>query len=298
MDLIIVGSLGLDDIITPFGKATSNLGGSTAYASLAASFFIKPGIVSIVGNDMPRKNLQVLKKRGIDLEGLSFGKKTFRWSGFYEYDMNEAKTLKTELNSITQFNPILPNNYRNADYVLLGNIDPEQQLKVLKQTKKEAFVLIDSMNFWIENKKAKLLQAIKKANLVLLNDSEARQLSDTPNLVKSAKQILNLGVDYVVIKKGEHGALLFTNDDHFSAAGYPLENAKDPTGAGDCFAGGLIGFLAKERKTDLPTIKKGIVYGSAIASFCTEKFGVENLIKINLDDIKERYEIFRKIREF
>lgn len=297
-DLVIIGSIGLDDIKTPFGKVSSVLGGSIVYASLAASYFSKPGIVGIVGRDMPKNYLKILERKEIDLTGLSFGRKTFRWSGFYEYDMNEAKTLKTQLNSFAHFKPILPTEYLNARYILLGNIDPELQLKVLNQAINNPFVLIDSMNFWIEHKKEALLKVIKKSDLVLLNDGEARQLFETPNLVKAAKKLLDLGPAYVVIKKGEHGALLFSQDNHFSAPGYPLEEVKDPTGAGDSFAGGLIGYLSKSDKIEELTIRKGIIYGSAIASFCAEGLGIENLKNIKLKDIEERYEIFRKIREF
>jgi len=296
INLVIVGSIGLDDIKTPFGKISSTLGGSAVYSALSASFFEKPGVVGIVGRDMPQEELKALKN--IDLSGISKGEKTFRWEGKYEYDMNEAKTLKTELNCLSNFNPRLPNSYKNAKYLLLANIDPDSQIKALNQLKNEPFVILDSMNFWIKNKKEKLVSAIKKSDLVLLNDGEARQLFNTPNLIKAGRKLLELGPQYAVIKKGEHGALLFSYDSFFSAPGYPLEELKDPTGAGDSFAGGLIGYLAKHNKTDEKTIRQGIIFGSAIASFCAEALSTKALLKIKISDIKERYEVFQKIREF
>lgn len=295
-DTVICGTIGLDDIKTPFGIKKATLGGSAVYSSFASSFFKKPGIVSIAGKDLSKENLALLSR--IDLAGLSFGKKTFRWQGLYEYDMNEAKTLKTELNSLAGFSPNLPLSYKKARFLLLANIDPEIQLKILEQINSKALVLIDSMNFWIENKKEALISAIKKADIVLFNDAEAREFFNTPNLIKAGRELLNLGPEYAIIKKGEHGALLFSYDRFFSAPGYPLEVLKDPTGAGDSFAGGLIGYLSCSDKINEAQIRKGIIYGSVIASFCTEGLGLENLIKIKLKDIKERYEVMRQIREF
>jgi len=297
-DLVICGTIGLDDIETPFGKVKSTLGGSGIYASLAASFFIKPGLVSIVGKDFPDEHLQTLKSRKINLDGVSKGQKTFRWSGFYEFDMNEAKTKKTELNSLKNFKPILPAHYKTAKYLFLANIDPELQLSIIEQASKKALILIDTMNYWIENKKPQLLKVIKQADIVLLNDAEARELFKTPSLILAAQKTLQLGAKYVIIKKGEHGALLFSQKSHFSAPGYPCENLKDPTGAGDSFAGGLIGYLSKRGQIDEPTIRKGVIFGSAIASYCAEDFGTLYRDKINFKDIKERYGIFREIRRF
>lgn len=297
-NLVICGTIGIDSIETPFGKKETILGGSGTYASYAASYFTKPGLVSIVGKDLPENYFNDLKSKKVDLEGLSYGKKTFRWSGFYEYDMNEAQTLKTQLNALEEFKPSLPESYRKAKYLFLANIDPSLQLDILKKLPKRVFTLIDTMNFWIENKKRELLKVLKLANVVLFNDAEARQLFDTPNLVCAANAALKLGPKYVIIKKGEHGALLFTKKSHFSAPGYPLELVKDPTGAGDSFAGGLIGYLSKCGKTDEKAIRKGVVYGSAIASFCAENFGTSYRDKIDLKNIRERYKKFKEIRKF
>jgi len=297
-DLVICGTIGLDDIETPFGKVKSALGGSGTYASLAASFFTKPGLVSIIGKDFPDEHLQTFKSKKINLDGVATGKKTFRWSGFYEFDMNEAKTLKTEINSLANFKPILPSHYKAAKFLFLANIDPKMQLSIISQASKKSFILIDTMNYWIENKKAQLLKVIKRADIVLLNDAEARELFKTPSLLTAAKKTLHLGAKYVIIKKGEHGALLFSQQSHFSAPGYPCENLKDPTGAGDSFAGGLIGYLSKKNKTDEPAIRKGVIFGSAIASFCAEDFGTLYREKMSLNHIKERYNAFKEIRKF
>lgn len=297
-NLIIVGTIGLDTIETPFGKEKDVLGGSGAYAASAASFFSQPGLCSIVGEDLDEEHLERLSRYRIDLEGIAKGKKNFRWSGFYEYDMNEAKTRKTELNVLAHFQAELPSSYRKARYVFLANIDPRTQQKVLGQLKSRAFVLVDTMNLWIANRPRELKKVLKQADLVLLNDGEARMLFDTPSLVLAAKKTLALGPKYVVIKKGEHGALLFSRSTHFSAPGYPLEQVKDPTGAGDSFAGGLIGYLAKVDRVDEASIRKGIIYGSTIASFCAEDFGLKYRDKIDLAKIKSRYKAFQDIRKF
>ena len=234
---IIIGTLGLDDVKTPFGDMKAILGGSAVYASHAASFFTNPGVVSIAGEDFPEEHKNLLTNRNIDIEGIEFKGKTFKWAGEYEYDMNEAKTLNTELNSLTEFSAELPDNYKGAEYILLGNIDPELQLKVIEQLSQPKLIAMDTMNFWISGKKDKLIEVIKKIDLLLINDGEARQLFETVNLLKAANEALKLGPKYVIIKKGEHGALLFTHSSHFNAPGYPLEVLKDPTGCGDSFAG-------------------------------------------------------------
>lgn len=297
IDLVVCGSIGLDDIKTPFGSVKSVPGGSAIYASLAASCFAGPAIVSVVGKDFSRSYLNRLKKKGIDLEGLSTAQKTFRWKGYYEFDMNEAKTLKTELNSLARYNPTVPESYKDVKFLFLSNIDPEVQIKVAQKCQK-AFVVLDTMNFWIQSAKLKLTQAIKMADLVVLNDAEARQYTKEVNLVKAAKKILKMGPKYVVIKKGEHGALLFSDGKHFSAPGYPLETAKDPTGAGDSFAGALTGYLASRGKTDEKTMRKAVIYASAVASYTTEDFSINKLITLNKNKIEERYGIFQEIRRF
>ncbi|MBI2176719.1 sugar kinase [Candidatus Woesearchaeota archaeon] len=307
-NLVIVGSLALDTVKTPFGQVRDALGGAATYASYSASFFTKPatattgvvGVVGVVGNDFPKQHLQLLQQRGIDTSGVSVDKtgNTFRWEGCYEYDMNEAKTVMTELGVFANFRPQLPDSYKSAEYVFLANIDPELQLKVLKQVRKPKLVLLDTMNYWIQNKKQLLLDVIKKVDVLLLNDSEARQLFETPNLVKAAATALKLGPKYIIIKKGEHGALLFSDGNHFSAPSYPLEAIKDPTGCGDSFAGALIGYLASKNSSSEKEIRKAIIYGSVVASFNAEDFSLERMKHIAAEDIEKRYEEFERIREF
>lgn len=296
MDLVIVGTIGLDDVETPFGKVSSVLGGSGVYASKAASYFVKPSLVSIVGRDLPKKDLELLS--GIDLSGVAKSDKTFRWSGFYEFDMNEAKTKKTELNALLKFDPVVPKNLCSAPFLFLGNIDPVLQLKVLTQMKNKPFVVLDTMNYWIESKAEDLMKVIKKVNAVVINEGEARQLFKTPNLIKAGRQILNLGPSFAIIKKGEHGALLFSANGFFSAPGYPLEEVKDPTGAGDSFAGGLVGYLAKTNDMTENNLRKAVIYGSVIASFCAEDFSLGYSQKVKFNDIEERYRVFEAIRRF
>ena len=298
--LVIVGSVALDTVKTPFGQVKDALGGAATYSSYAASFFSKPGIVGVVGSDFPEKHLRLLQKQGVDTSGVAVGKsgKTFRWEGYYEYDMNEAKTVKTELGVFASFKPQLPASYKDAEYVFLANIDPELQLDVLQQVRKPKLVLLDTMNYWINNKKRQLLEVVKKADILLLNDSEARQLFETPNLVKAAASALKLGPKFVIIKKGEHGALLFSDGSHFSAPGYPLEAIRDPTGCGDSFAGALIGYLAGKKSSDEKKLRKAIIYGSVVASFNAEDFSLERMKRLTKGDIEKRYKEFERIREF
>lgn len=301
-DIVIAGTIGLDDIETPFGKAKGALGGSAIYSAHAASFFAKPGIVSIAGEDFPKRYADELKKRGIGFEGVEIKGKNFRWEGFYEFDMNEAKTLRTELNSLVEFDPRLPDKYRDAKYVFLANIDPELQMKVLSQIKKPELVVMDTMNFWIEHKKEALIKMIKKSNVLVLNDAEARQLFGTVNLVKAADKALDLGPMAVIIKKGEHGALLFVRENgkrkHFSAPGYPLEIVKDPTGCGDSFGGGLIGYLAKTKDFSEKNLRKAVIYGSVIASFNAEDFSLHRQERLTWGEIERRFDEIKEMREF
>ena len=297
-DLLIIGTVALDTIETPFGKVEKALGGSAAYASFAASFFSKPAIISIIGHDFPEEYLESLKKRSVDIDGIKVQDKTFHWEGYYEYDMNEAKTRKTELNSLANFKVEVPEKYQDIRYVFLANIDPEQQLETLRQIKKPEFVVLDTMNFWISSKKESLLKVIKKVDVLLLNDGEARQLFNTASLVKAANEGLRSGPKAVIIKKGEHGALLFTKNKHFSAPSYPLENIKDPTGCGDCFGGGFIGYLAKIKDFSEQNFRKAIIYGSVIASHNAEDFSLNRLKHLTMDDIEKRYKEFQDIREF
>ena len=298
VDVAIVGSAALDTVQTPFGAAKEVLGGSAVFSSYAASYFCKPGIVAVVGSDFPQEQIELLKNRSIDVEGLKVEGKTFRWEGSYEFDMNEAKTHKTELNSFEHFEPVLPDSYKDAKYVFLANINPELQLKVLEQVIMPKLVMLDSMNLWIDIKKDALIKVIKKVDILLLNEGEARQLFDTANLIKAGEEALKLGPKYVIFKKGEHGALLFSNGNYFNAPGYPLEVIKDPTGCGDNFAGGLIGYLAKTNDISEANIRRAIVYGSVIASFNAEDHSLNRLKTVSMEDIEARYKEFEKMRDF
>ncbi len=299
IDVLIVGSIGLDSIETPFGKILNTLGGSAVYSSIASSFFAKTGIVGVIGTDFPQEHLDLMKRRGIDLKGIEKKEgKTFRWQGKYEFDLNKAETIKTELNVMQDFQPDIPEEYKQAKYVFLGNIDPETQLNILEQIKEPELVVNDTMNFWIKNKESLVKKVVKEVDIALMNDGEARQLFTTTNLVKAAKEILKLDSDYAIIKKGEHGSVMFTKNSHFSLPGYPLEDIKDPTGAGDSFAGALIGYLAKENKVNEENIRRAMVYGSILASLEAEGMGVTNMNFINQFKIKGRFEEFKRIVQF
>jgi sugar/nucleoside kinase (ribokinase family) len=297
-DPIIIGSIAFDSIETPFGKVENALGGSATYASLGAAFFSKPGVMSIVGKDFPSSNMEFLNKKGIDTEGIVIGDKTFRWEGYYEFDMNDAKTLRTELNALETYRVKVPEHYKDARYLFLANIDPELQLDVIRNVKNPKLIVMDTMNFWIEHKREELLKTIDKADILVLNDGEARQLFKTTNLVRAANSALKLNTKAVIIKKGEHGALLFTEGRHFNAPGYPLEDIKDPTGCGDVFGGALTGYLAKTDDAEEKNLRKAIIYGSILASYNGEDFGTSRLRQIREEDIKKRYKEFKDIREF
>ena len=297
VDVVIVGSVALDTIKTPFREVSEVLGGAAVYAGYAASFFAKPGIVAVAGNDFPGEHFETLAQRKVDLGGIKKEGKTFRWQGSYGYDMNQANTISTELNSFENFRPQIPEDYKKSGFVFLANINPELQLEVLDQIKKPGLVMLDTMNLWIETKKSQLLKAIRRSDLLMLNDGEARELFGTTNLVRAAGKALALGPDKVIIKKGEHGALLFTENGHFNAPGYPLEEIKDPTGCGDTFAGGLIGYLAKNGTSE-KNLRKGIIYGSVLASFNAENFSLEGMRGLSERKIQARYEEFEKMREF
>lgn len=300
IDVLIVGSIGLDEIETPFGKILNTLGGSAVYSSIASSFFAKTGIVGVIGKDFPQRHLDLMKRKGIDLSGVEKKEqgKTFRWKGKYEFDLNQAETLKTELNVMESFEPKIPDEYKKAKYVFLGNFDPDIQLNVLDQIEKPKLTVSDTMNYWITHKEGEVKEVVKAVDIALMNDSEARELFGTTNLVKAAREILKLDSDYAIIKKGEHGAVMFTDSKHFSLPGYPLEDIKDPTGAGDSFAGALIGYLAKEKEVNETTIRRAMVYGSVIASLEAEGMGVTNMDFITQFRIKERFQEFKEIVEF
>jgi len=299
MKILVVGSIALDSIETPFGKVESILGGSAVHFSCAASFFTPIGLVGVVGQDFPQEHLDFLKERGVDLKGLKIDEgETFRWKGYYEYDLNQAHTLDTRLNVFEKFHPRLPDEYRNTDFVFLANIDPELQQEVLRQVEKPKFICCDTMNFWIETKPQALMETLELVDVALMNDSEARELCKTYSLVDASRKILALGPRAVVFKKGEHGALMFTDSTHFSAPAFPLEEIKDPTGAGDSFAGGFLGYLAKTGELSESNIRKAVIYGSVMASFNVEGFGLDRLRNLTHKEIEERYEIFRKITVF
>jgi len=298
MNLVTLGTIALDTIETPFGKAENVLGGSATYFSLAARFFSDCGVISVIGRDFPGEYIEFLKSKKIDLSGLEeVDGKTFRWEGYYEYDMNQAHTLKTELNVLETFSPKIPEKYKNCEFLFLANTDPEIQLKVLNEIKPK-YSLCDTMNFWIIHKKKDVEKIFKKVNAVVINEGEARQFCETPNLIKAGRDLLKLGVEKVIIKKGEHGALFFSKDTFFSAPAYPLETIVDPTGAGDSFAGGTVGHLAKHKVFDDSSIKKSIVCGSIVASYVVEDFSANRIKKLNPEDIVNRYKKFREIVAF
>lgn len=298
--VLIVGSIGLDTLETPFGKRDDVLGGSVSYASIAASLFSPINMVGVVGQDFPSIYVDLFKSRGININGLECKEgNTFKWKGYYEYDMNQAHTLDTQLNVFADFNPVLPEEYIDSDFVFLANIHPALQLNVLDQIKSPKFTMVDTMNLWISTTKKELIEVIKRVNLVLLNEGEARQLCETPNLVAAANQILEMGPDFVIIKKGEHGALMFDKaGEIFSSPAYPLELIKDPTGAGDTFAGGFIGYLAHEGEVNSCNLRKAVIIGSALASFTAEDFSLDKLKTISFADLQERYCEFERLSSF
>ena len=301
MSLLVVGSVALDTIETPFGRADDVLGGSAAYIATAASYLYAPiRVVGVVGGDFPRKNLEFLESRAIDLEGLQLVEsgKTFRWGGRYHYDLNVRDTLFTELNVLQTFDPVVPTSYRAIRYICLGNIDPVLQRGVIEQMEKPALVVGDTMNYWIERKNKELKKTLKSINVFVINTAEARLISREPNLIRAAKIILEMGPQVVIVKKGEHGALLVTEKCIFAAPAYPLENIHDPTGAGDAFAGGFIGWIAKTDDVSGENLKRAVIYGSTLASFCVEKFSVEGLRDLSYLQIQDRYREFRELSRF
>ncbi|MBD3409854.1 MAG: sugar kinase [Ignavibacteriales bacterium] len=301
MGLLVVGTLAFDSVETPFDKADNALGGSGTFIAIAASYFSGPvKVVGVVGEDFPKEYFDILERYNADLEGVEVvkGGKTFRWAGKYHYDMNTRDTLATELNVLEQFDPKVPESWRSAKYVVLGNIDPTLQLKVLDQLDNPSFVVCDTMNFWIDGRRDELMEVIKRVDMLIINDSEARQLADEPNLVKAAGVIREMGVRSLIIKKGEHGALLFIEDVIFSAPAYPLEMINDPTGAGDSFAGGLIGYLHKTQDVSAENLKRAVIYGSSMASFCVEQFSIRGLEDLSDLRINDRFREFVRLSAF
>lgn len=302
MSLIVVGSMAFDAIETPFGKSDKIVGGAATYIAWSASNFAQPiNQISVVGGDFPQEELDALVIRGVNVEGVQIKKdeKSFFWSGKYHLDMNTRDTLDTQLNVLANFNPVVPDSYQGADFVMLGNLAPIVQLQVIEQMKtKPKLIVMDTMNFWMEIAMDDLLKTIAKVDVLLVNDSEARQLSAEYSLVKAAKKIMAMGPKYLIIKKGEHGALLFHGDNVFFAPALPLEDVFDPTGAGDTFAGGFIGHLAKTKDISFENMKTAIIVGSAMASFCVEKFGTTRLKEISKQDIDERIQQFVQLVNF
>ena len=302
MSLLVVGTMAFDAIETPFGKSDRIIGGAATYIALSASNFITPiKQISIVGGDFPQAELDFLESRGVELEGVEVKKdqKSFFWSGKYHLDMNERDTLDTQLNVLADFNPIVPESYQDCEFVMLGNLVPAIQHSVLKQMKtRPKLVVMDTMNFWMETAMPDLKEVLKHVDVLLINDSEARQLSSEYSLVKAAKAILKMGPKYLVVKKGEHGALLFHGDQVFVAPALPLEDIFDPTGAGDTFAGGFMGHIARTKDISFNNMKTAIIVGSAMASFCVEKFGTTRLKEISKEQINDRIQQFVELVNF
>jgi sugar/nucleoside kinase (ribokinase family) len=299
MSLLVVGSVALDSIETPFGSVTDTLGGSATFFSAAASLYCGVKLVGVVGSDFPLADLAFLENRGVDLAGLEQSDgESFRWSGVYSFDLNSRETLETRLGVFADFEPKIPDAFRDAEWIFLGNIDPVLQLDVLEQVRKPRFVACDTMNFWIEGKRPELLRLLKRVDLLMVNDSEARELSGDHNLLRAARWIQAHGPQMVVVKKGEHGAILFTKDFTFFAPGYPLEEVFDPTGAGDAFAGGFVGYLARAGSSEPVHLRRAMIYGSAMGSFAVEKFGVDRLIDLTAREVHERVCQFQELTAF
>ena len=302
MSLLVVGTVAFDAIETPFGKTDKIIGGAATYISLAASYFTSDiNLVSVIGSDFPEESIDHLKSRGVNVQGLQVkeGEKSFFWSGKYHNDMNTRDTLATELNVLEHFDPVLPDSYKDADFVMLGNLTPAVQLRVIEQlTSTPKLIVLDTMNFWMDIAMDDLKNVIGKIDLLTINDEEARQLSGEYSLVKAARKIIEMGPKYLVIKKGEHGALLFHGEKLFYCPALPLEEVFDPTGAGDTFAGGFIGFLAASGDISFDNMKRAVIHGSAMASFCVGKFGTEALIGLNREDVNSRVKEFAELVHF
>ncbi len=296
-DLLVVGSVALDDVETPFGRVEAGLGGSATYFSYSASFFTRVRLVATVGEDFPAEHVRLLEDRGVDLSGLEVAPgRTFRWSARYGYDLNEARTLDTQLNVFADFRPRLGPDLRRVPYLFLANIDPELQLDVLRQmAARPRLVALDTMNFWIQGKREALVRVLGEVDVVTLNDSEARQLAGEPNLIRAARAIAAMGPKTVVVKRGEYGALMVSGGAFFFAPAYPLDSVYDPTGAGDTFAGGFMGYLAAQDRSDDATVRRAVVYGAVMASFAVEDFSLRRLTRLTPAEIAERYAGFRDL---
>ncbi len=298
VSVLVVGTVAFDSIETPFGAVDQVLGGSATYIALAARYFTRPvRLVGVVGGDFPEAYVDVLRQDGVDLDGLQVepAGRTFAWKGRYHYDLNQRDTLATDLNVLESFDPVLPEAYRDSRVVCLGNLDPAIQQRVLDQVERPDLVVCDTMNFWIEHTPDSLRDTLRRVDCLIINDAEARELSGEANLVRAARLIREMGPEILIVKKGEHGALLFANGTVFSAPAYPLEDIHDPTGAGDTFAGGFVGYLARAGSFEADVLRQAVVYGSAMASFCVERFGPERLIGLTRDEVDRRAEAFREL---
>jgi len=299
MSLLVVGSVAFDSVETPFGKVEDALGGSATFFSTSASYFTDIRLVAVVGEDFSERHINFLKTKNIDIKGLERAKgKTFRWSGRYDYDLNTAHTLKTELNVFESFKPKLPEEYKDSDVVFLANIDPDLQRDVLSQVRNPQVVAADTMNFWIEGKRESLLKTLKSVNILIINEAEARELAKEPNLIKAAKKISSFGPKTIVIKRGEYGVLMFSGESIFSAPAYPLESVFDPTGAGDTFAGGFMGYLTSIRDWSEKSMRKAIIMGSVMASFAVEDFSLNKIKSLDYSEIEARFREFKRLSHF
>ncbi len=301
-NLLIVGTVAFDDIETPFGKSDRILGGAATFIGLSASYFkLDSGIISVVGGDFPKSYLDIFRQRNIDISGLKVVEegKTFYWKGKYDYNLNDRETLVTDLNVLADFDPVVPERFRDCDFLMLGNLHPDVQMAVIEQIpNRPRLVVLDTMNFWMDNTPDQLRKVIEKIDVITINDEEARQLSGEYSLLRAAEKIHDMGPQYVVIKKGEHGALLFNNGDVFFAPALPLEEVFDPTGAGDSFAGGFIGYLASTHDISFENMKRAVIYGSNFASFCVEKFGVERMLNLQPEEVRRRLRQFKQLTQF
>jgi sugar/nucleoside kinase (ribokinase family) len=296
--ILVVGTVGLDTVETPFGRAEDALGGSAAYFAAAAALHSPVQLVSVVGQDFPAEHRAFLATKA-DLDGLeALPGRCFRWSGRYHFDMNQRDTLETQLNVLAEFNPKLPQGYRSSEYVFLANVDPVLQLRVLEQVGRPTLTMLDSMNFWISGAREALTDVIRKVDIVMMNEEEVRQYADTTNLLKGGRQILGMGPHTLIIKKGEYGAVLLRQEGYFYCPAYPLEDVKDPTGAGDSFAGGFLGYLASQGELSMAHLRRALVFGSVVASFTCEDFSVKRLATVTPDELRRRYREFREFTYF
>ncbi|MGI8782982.1 MAG: PfkB family carbohydrate kinase [Acidobacteriota bacterium] len=299
MPILVVGSVAYDSVETPFGRREEILGGSATYFSIAASFFTPVSLVAVVGEDFKEEDLQLFRDRNIDISGLERAAgRTFRWKGKYGFDLNEAQTLDTQLNVFADFKPVIRDDQKEFEYVFLGNIDPELQRSVLEQIRRPKIVACDTMNYWIKGALEPLKRTLRGVDILIINDSETRQLGGNSNLVRAAQVILSWGPKALIVKRGEYGVVMFSQEAHFAAPAYPLEDVFDPTGAGDSFAGGFMGYLASTGRSDQDSLRKAIVFGSVMASFNVEKFSLERLRELTLEEIYARYRELRKFTQF